>query len=120
MPDVAHRAGRAGFTAAQIVDHETRGRVFCARCRGFHPAEAFGVDTRRADGLAASCKASLATAKRQNRQWGQFGREFGVQIHPWRDHPGWGIVLGEDCAVGAVGPANGSGRRWEAVEFHAV
>jgi len=59
---VATAAKRLGITVKAYEAQVAAGRKWCTRCKKWHRRQAFGRDSSRNDGLAASCSASRATS----------------------------------------------------------
>lgn len=70
------RAAKAGLTVEQYDAKVANGERWCTRCKGWHDIVAFGSDSNRSDGIAASCRASRnahqrATYEPRERQRGR-------------------------------------------------
>lgn len=58
-------AARMGLGVNEYIDRLNAGLLYCWRCQGWHDAEEFGKDRSRVRGRAASCRRSIAAARKR-------------------------------------------------------
>lgn len=78
-------AGRVGVTYEEYLSRVSGGLKWCTGCKEWHQRSAFGVDTSRAEGLAATCLVACRTRRAAKRPRKPRTSRAGTYLVPSRD-----------------------------------